>query len=165
MVAARLLLIGREWKMKVSATEEYGLRCLMALALAYSEGRDMTISEIAASSNISPAYVAKVVGTLRRAGLVRTLRGSKGGLRLARPPEEITLEEAMGALSSRPQRLHWCLEDNKAQDCGIEGLCNLREVWAFLDQGIRSVLQGLTLASLASPQAITIPQTKMESAT
>lgn len=136
--------------MKVSATEEHGLRCLMHLAEAYASGRIATISEIATARGMSPAYVAKMIAILRRGGLVRTVRGSRGGLRLARPPEEISVAEAMRVLSGQPVRIHPCVADDHRPDCGRLGHCHLREVWKSLDGHLQEVLGKVTLSSLAA---------------
>jgi Rrf2 family protein len=72
---------------KVSATEEYGVRCLMRLARAWPEGRAVTTQQVASDEGLPPHYAAKLVGQFRRGGLVRSARGVRGGVRLARPPE------------------------------------------------------------------------------
>ncbi len=137
--------------MKVSATEEHGLRCLMHLAEAHAQRRTATIAEISAARGMTPAYVAKIIGLLRRGGLVRTSRGSRGGLRLARPPEAVTLAEALSVLSGQPVRLRPCVEDDLGRDCGWEGPCGLRDVWRTLNGHIREVLEHVTIASLTRP--------------
>src|SRR4051794_32426910 len=82
-----------EWKkdrvlrMRISAQEEYGLRCL--LRLAKSEAGSLTLPEIAAAEGLSVPHVAKLMAVLRQANLVDSVRGRSGGYRLARPAEEI----------------------------------------------------------------------------
>lgn len=137
--------------MKVSATEEHGLRCLMHLAEAHARRRTATIAEISAARGMTPAYVAKIVGILKRGGLVRTSRGSRGGLRLARPPEAVTLAEALRVLSGQPVRLRPCVEDDLGRDCGREDHCGLRDVWRTLNGHILEVLGNVTLASMTRP--------------
>lgn len=136
--------------MRISATEEHGLRCLMHLAEAYRQGRLATIAEISATRGMTVAYVAKMVAILRRGGLVRTARGSQGGLRLARPPETVTLAEAMRVLAGQPFRVRPCVEDDRERDCGRQGHCGLQDVWKSLDGHLREVLGNVTLASLVS---------------
>ncbi len=136
--------------MKVTATEEHGLRCLMHLAETHAERRATTIAEIASARGMTPAYVAKIVSILRRGGLVRTARGSRGGLRLAHPPEAITVAAAMRVLSGEPIRLRPCVEDDRGRDCGQDGPCGLRDVWRSLNGHLRDVLEHVTLASLVA---------------
>ena len=76
--------------MKITAQEEYGLRCLLRLARA-EDGQSLTIPEIAAAEGLSVPYVAKLLSVLRQAGLIESVRGRAGGYRLARPPAEIGL--------------------------------------------------------------------------
>src|SRR5271166_2755158 len=79
-----------ECAMKITAQEEYGLRCLLRLAQA-PEGQSLTLPEVAASEGLSVPYAAKVLSVLRHAGLIDSVRGRTGGYRLARPPEQIAL--------------------------------------------------------------------------
>src|SRR5581483_9250551 len=76
--------------MKITAQEEYGLRCLLRLARA-AEGQSLTIPEIAAVEGMSGPYVAKLLAVLRQKGLIESVRGRAGGYRLARPPSEIAI--------------------------------------------------------------------------
>src|SRR5947207_15079490 len=91
---------GRE-RMKITAQEEYGLRCLLRLARS-AEGPPLTIPEIASSENLSPAYVGKLLAVLRHAGLIESVRGRAGGYYLARPPEEIRLGGVLLVLGEPP---------------------------------------------------------------
>lgn len=145
--------------MRISATEEHGLRCLMHLAEAHAAGRGTTIAEIATARGMTPAYVAKIIAVLRRGGLVRTARGAHGGLRLARPPEAVTLGEALQVLSGQPVRLRPCVENASARDCGQTDHCNLRDVWRSLNGHILEVLATVTLASLVTSGTAPAPAT------
>ena len=102
--------------MKITANEEYGLRCLMRLARlqerppwlpgepALAEGyhpfpRWSTIREVATAEGLSIPYAAKLLRLLRLAGLIESDRGGPGGYRLARPPAEVRLGAVLLALS------------------------------------------------------------------
>src|SRR4051794_351979 len=76
-------------RMRISAQEEYGLRCLLRLAKA--ESGSLTLPEIAAAEGLSVPHVAKLMSVLRQANMVDSVRGRSGGYRLARPAEEIGL--------------------------------------------------------------------------
>src|SRR5205807_4047952 len=76
--------------MKITAQEEYGLRCLLRLARA-AEGESLTLPEIAAAEGLSVPYVAKLLTGVRQAGMIESVRGRSGGYRLARRPAEIGL--------------------------------------------------------------------------
>lgn len=139
--------------MKVSATEEYGIRCLMHLARTYLENRETTMDDISRAYGITHAHVAKIIGILRRGGLVITMRGSKGGLKLARPPETISLAEAIRVLSGRPLALRPCVADIRLRDCGQKGDCGLRSVWKSLSDYLFSTLENVSIASLVQNNA------------
>src|SRR5688572_16031547 len=75
--------------MKITAQEEYGLRCL--IRLARTEAQTSTIPEIAGAEGLSVAYVGKLLGVLRHAGVIESVRGRTGGYKLAKPTTEIGL--------------------------------------------------------------------------
>src|SRR4051812_36244089 len=87
----------REGDMKITAQEEYGLRCLLRLAQG-GERQSLTLPEIAAAEGLSVPYVAKLLGVLRQAGLIESVRGRAGGYRLARTPAEIGLGSVLRVL-------------------------------------------------------------------
>ena len=83
--------------MKITAQEEYGLRCLLRLAEA-PDGHSLTIPEMATVEGLSPAYTAKILAGLRQAGLIESVRGRTGGYRLARNPTDIGLGSVLKVL-------------------------------------------------------------------
>src|SRR4051812_41789661 len=83
--------------MKISAQEEYGLRCLVLLA-RQADGASLSLRQIAKGEGISTAYAGKLLWVLNHAGLVKATRGSKGGYTLARPATEINLSEVIRVL-------------------------------------------------------------------
>src|ERR1051326_557868 len=84
---------------KVSTRVHYGLRAMTELAPSYRNDRLLSIAEIARSEGLPLAYLEQLVGELRRAGLVEGTRGVRGGYRLARGPEAITVGGGFHALS------------------------------------------------------------------
>jgi len=136
--------------MKISAQEEYGLRCLIRLAQA--EDQALTLPEIAAAEGLSVAYVAKLMGVMRQAGLLGSVRGRFGGYRLAKPTEEIglgtlllVLGEPLYEEGSYCQR-HAGIAENGV--CVHHGSCSLKALWATLEQWMRGTLDQITLADL-----------------
>jgi Rrf2 family protein len=83
--------------MRITAIEEYGLRCLLALARK-GPGKQLTITEIAELEGLSVPYATKLLSILRRAGLVTAERGRTGGFTITRPLEQISLYEVLVAL-------------------------------------------------------------------
>ncbi|MBP7126458.1 Rrf2 family transcriptional regulator [Myxococcota bacterium] len=133
--------------MRVSATEEHGLRCLMRLAACWQAGRETTLGEVAREEGLTLAYVAKLVALLRKAGLVRSLRGARGGIVLARDPQRIPLSEAMAALAGRAVRTGPCL-DAGHPPCGQAASCGLRPVWMRVEETLDGILGGISLADV-----------------
>src|SRR5215471_6403883 len=93
--------------MKVTAQEEYGLRCMMQVA-GSGPDRPLTVHEIADREGLSSAYVAKLMNLLRDAGLVDSVRGRSGGYFIARPPEKMSISEILAALGGHIFEAHYC---------------------------------------------------------
>src|SRR2546423_11222438 len=84
--------------MKISAHEEYGLRCLVQLARAEADAESLTLAQIADREGLSVANAGKLMWVLVKAGLVQSQRGANGGYTLARPASEIHLNEVIPLL-------------------------------------------------------------------
>ncbi len=141
--------------MKITAQEEYGLRCLLGLARA-GEGRALTIPEIAESEKLSPPYVGKLLSVLRQAGLITSVRGRTGGYLLARLPGEIRLGEVMRALGEPLFEDPSYCERHASPDtegaCVHSDGCTLRVIWQTLERWMSRFLDRVTLADLLESQ-------------
>ena len=139
--------------MKLSSQEEYGLRCLLRVGRAGTEG-SVTISELSRSEGISEPNVAKMMRLLRTAGLVQSTRGQSGGYALARPAGDIPVGEVVAALGGRLYEASFC--DTHA---GMERLCThmpdcaIRSVWRKVQRAIDDVLEKITLKDLLVPES------------
>ena len=134
--------------MKISAQEEYGLRCLIQLARAPKDTL-VTVKEIAKGEALSPAYVEKLLRLLAKAGLVHSARGIKGGYVLNRPPELISLGEVVAALGRVPTATHICQQFTGTQEACVHiSNCGIRSVWSSLMSFVQGFLDRTTLASL-----------------
>src|SRR4029079_15479481 len=91
--------------MKISAQEEYGLRCLVQLA-NLPEGESLTLPQIAEREGISTANAGKLMWLLNKAGFVHSTRGTKGGYLLSRPASEIRLSELIKVLDDDVLQKH-----------------------------------------------------------
>lgn len=144
--------------MKITAQEEYGLRCLLRLA-RQPDGAPLTIPEIAAAERLSVPYVAKLMHILRQAELVDSNRGRTGGYTLARPAEEISLGEALAVLGeplfADPGYCdrHQGTEHTEGS-CVHTTDCAVRAVWRSLGDMIAGVLHRVSLAELLAPEAV-----------
>jgi len=137
--------------MKITAQEEYGVRCLLRLARA-GTGQSLTIPEIAAAENLSPAYVGKLLAVLRQAGLIESVRGRTGGYHLARPAGEIRLGVVLLALGEplfdEPGYCERHAGPETAGPCVHQDGCTLRGLWQTLEQWMRHILDQVTLEDL-----------------
>jgi Rrf2 family cysteine metabolism transcriptional repressor len=134
--------------MKVSTRVHYGLRAMTELARSYRDGRLLSISEIARSEDLPLAYLEQLVGELRRAGLVEGTRGVRGGYRLAREPERITVGDVYRVLEGEVAPVECTAEDYLPGTCTRENECLSRSIWERVQQAILAVLDSTTLEDL-----------------
>lgn len=133
--------------MKVSAQEEYGLRCLLQLAYL-KEGESLTLAQMAEREGISVANAGKLLWILSKAGLVQSLRGHRGGYLLARPASEILLSEIISVLDEDAVETH-CKSYTGVMDvCVHTGDCGIRPVIVGLHEVVQNALSQITLAQL-----------------
>jgi Rrf2 family iron-sulfur cluster assembly transcriptional regulator len=136
--------------MKITALEEYGLRCM--LSLAGSEA-DVTLSlpQFQTMEGLSIPYAAKLLLILRRAGLVKAVRGRRGGYMLARPAEKIRLKEIFDALGEPTFSSTHCGKHTGQLDiCVHQDDCRVRAIWKSFDSFIGQILGTITLADVVS---------------
>jgi len=134
--------------MKITAQEEYGLRCLLQLA-RLPQGQVVTVKDIASREGISSAYAEKLLRILSRADLVHSVRGLRGGYVLNRPATQVSLGEVVRALGTVESTDHICRSytGNEAA-CVHFSDCGIRSVWSGLTSYIQGFLDQTTLASL-----------------
>jgi Rrf2 family protein len=133
--------------MRLTAQEEYGLRCL--LQIARQPGGYMTIPEISARESLTAAYVGKLMRVLRKANLVESIRGQKGGYRLSKPPEQIDMATALDALGGRLFGRQFCSRfSGNGKVCRHDGDCSIRPFWSALDSVVQRALGRTTLRHL-----------------
>ena len=139
--------------MKVSAQEEYGLRCLLQLA-RLDEGEFLTLGQMAEREGISPANAGKLLWLLSKAGLVASIRGTKGGYRLARPATEIHLNEIIKVLDEEDVQDGHCKSYTGLLDsCVHTGDCGIRPVIVGVHEVVRKALSAITLAQLIGTES------------
>jgi Rrf2 family transcriptional regulator, iron-sulfur cluster assembly transcription factor len=139
--------------MKISAMQEYGLRCILQVAVHGSE-TPLTVRDIARKEGLTSVYVAKILVTLRRSGLVRSVRGVRGGYVLSRPAKSISVAETLAALGRMDIVKNHCQRFPGVRDeCIHIGNCGIRPVFALLAQQIYGFLNGLNLDQLAQEES------------
>jgi Rrf2 family transcriptional regulator, iron-sulfur cluster assembly transcription factor len=138
--------------MKVSAQEEYGLRCLLHMAKC-GDTESLSIPEISRAEGLSIPNVAKLMRLLRLSGFVESARGQAGGYTLSRPADQITVSEVLEALGGRFYGPSFC-----ERHAGIEKACNhnvdcsIRALWSSMQNAMENLLGKTTLRDLIVPE-------------
>ena len=132
--------------MRISTKIRYGTRAMVELASHYGEG-PIELREVAKNENISLKYLEQVIIPLRSAGLVKSVRGSKGGYSLAKPPSEICISDLVEILEG-PVYLVECLRDPKA--CQRSSICVSRDIWEEVSDGINRIFHSVTLEDMVN---------------
>ncbi len=132
--------------MKISTKIRYGARAMLELAYHYGEG-PIELKEIAKRENISLKYLEQVINPLRTAGLVKSIRGAKGGYSLAKPPSEICLYDVVETLEG-PLNLLECLRDSKV--CQKVPSCVTRDIWQEVSEAISKIFYSVTLEDMVN---------------
>ncbi len=137
--------------MKVSAQEEYGLRCLLQLA-RLAPGESLTLGQIAEREGISSANTGKLMWLLNKAGLVTSTRGTKGGYMLARLAADIHLSEIIKVLDNSMLEGHCKSYTGLHETCVHTDDCGIRPVIISLHEIVQSALERITLAQLTGTE-------------
>ncbi len=129
--------------MQITRQADYAVRAVHYLSQLGAEQRAAT-SQIAQEQHIPPSFLAKIVSQLSVAGLLQTSRGARGGVSLARPPQEITLLEVVEAIDG-PIMLNECVGDN-GSSCVFGETCPIRPVWCQAQAELVERLRNTTFA-------------------
>ncbi|OUL36449.1 transcriptional regulator [Nostoc sp. T09] len=129
--------------MEISCKSEYGILALLEMATNYQSGEPMQIRQIAAQQNIPDRYLEQLLATLRRGGIIKSQRGSKGGYLLAREPKRITLFEILECLEGLDVRTGQTNINHRTVDSGV-----IEEIWQEACQAANSVFQNYSLQDL-----------------
>lgn len=133
--------------MRITTWAEYGL--IVSIHLA-RQGRAQPIPAraLADSQGLPPDYVEQILLKLRRAGIVTSVRGAKGGYRLARHPSGVSVKDVIEAAEDRTFELNCDAYQVDADRCSPESACSIRPVWRELQRRIDDLLQRISLADL-----------------
>lgn len=137
--------------MKISAQEEYGLRCLVQLA-TLPGGESLTLPQMATREGISTANAGKLMWLLNKAGFVNSTRGTKGGYFLARPASDIRLSEIIKVLDEEAVSKHCDSYTGVLDSCVHKGDCGIRPVIVGLHEIVENALSQITLAQLVGSE-------------
>lgn len=132
--------------MKLSTKGRYGVKAMFYLALHQSEGQ-IPLKNIAEEQGISENYLEQLFATLRKSGLVKSVRGSQGGYTLAQNSDQITVGQVLRALEGSLAPVDCVLEDEPTE-CNKAGGCVTRIVWERIRDSINNVVDSITLDDL-----------------
>ena len=136
--------------MRLSKRGEYGLRALQDLAAHYGEG-PIPNKDLAKRNNIPSRFLEQILLTLKHGQIVRSQKGPRGGYYLARPPQQITLAEAVRLLDG-PLAPISCVSETAFEPCGCPDMeaCGLRRVMKEVRDTVVGMMEGTTLADLVA---------------
>ena len=138
--------------MRITTWAEYGLICALHLARRTGTG-PATGRDIAARERLPADYVEQILLRMRRAGIVNSTRGARGGYALAREPESISVRDVINASELTTFDLHCVSHPVDSARCAEAENCSIRPVWVLLQQRIDEVLEGVKLSDLLENEA------------
>jgi Rrf2 family protein len=132
---------------RITTQAEYGLICALHLARRM-DGGPVTGREIASTERLPADYVEQIMLKLRRAEIVKSTRGARGGYHLARDPDQITVRDVIAASEHSTFEVHCITHPVEEERCASSHDCSIRPVWLLLQQRIDDVLAGVRLSDL-----------------
>lgn len=133
-------------KMKLSTKGRYGLRAMIDLA-EYSEEEPVSISSVASRQGISERYLEQLVSLLKKAGLVKSIRGASGGYVLAKTMNEISVGDILRALEGNLEPVQ-CAAFYSEEGCSAAGGCVTKYVWQKINDSINQTVDEIKLDEL-----------------
>ena len=135
--------------MRVTTWTEYSLIISLHLAKRGRTGSGpVAARELADVERLPADYVEQILLRLRRAGLVESVRGAKGGYLLAKPPASISVRDVMSASEHQTFEINCETHQVDAERCSPDSTCSIRPVWHALQQRVDDLLASISLADL-----------------
>lgn len=132
--------------MKLSTKGRYGVKAMFDLAQNYGSG-PIPLNSIAQRNSISEHYLEQLIAFLRKAGLVKSVRGAQGGYILSKSPEAITIGDIIRVLEG-PIAPVDCVSEEEPEPCNNAEFCVTRSIWARVRDSVADVLDSITLADM-----------------
>jgi len=132
--------------MKISTKGRYGLEALLDMAI-YGEGSHINIKSIADRQGIPEKYLEQIFATLKKRGIIISVRGPQGGYLLAEPPDKINVRQILNALEG-PLSPVSCVVEGQETDCKRYDFCVTRTFWRSMMEELNRVTEAVTLADL-----------------
>ncbi|MCX7922902.1 MAG: Rrf2 family transcriptional regulator [Clostridia bacterium] len=132
--------------MKLSTKGRYGVKAMLDLAIHNSEGH-ISLKSIAERQDLSENYLEQLFATLRKAGIVKSIRGAQGGYTLAQSPENITVGSILRALEGSLAPVE-CVTESEPTQCERSGACVTKLIWERIRDRVNEVVDSITLEDL-----------------
>jgi len=136
--------------MKLSTKTRYGTRAIIDIAQNSESGGTM-LKDIAGRQSLSPKYLDHILSAMRRAGLIKNIRGKGGGYILTRSPSRITVKDVVEAVEGSFEPVE-CVSNT--EQCDKVSSCVTREVWLKVKEAVDGVLEEATLQSLLEKNSL-----------
>lgn len=140
--------------MRISTKGKYGLKAVVSIAQAMETERCVSIKTIAERNGLSENYLEHIIAALKKAGIVKSVRGASGGYFLARPPFELSVGEVLRALEGPLSPADCVLDPTDScgdADCSI---CATKGLWVMLHRKINEFVDSITIADLAADESL-----------
>lgn len=131
--------------MKISTKGRYGLKAMMDLAI-YSLGEPLNLKSIAERQNVSEKYLEHIFSALKKAGLIKSIKGTQGGYILAHQAGQITVGNVIRALEGELATAEELSPEDDAAD--VLGKCINQNVYQKIDESVNKLLDSMTLEAL-----------------
>lgn len=133
--------------MKLTTKSTYSIEAMYYLAKKYHENKPTSISNIAGKEKISKTFLEQIFNNLRKANLVKSIRGSRGGYILSKPPKEINIIQILSAVKEQIGPT-FCVEENYKKRCKKYKNCIPKKIWENLRTYMENFLNSVTLEDL-----------------
>lgn len=137
--------------MHLSTRSRYGVRIVLDVALHQADG-PVKVSDIALRQNISHKYLEKIIISLRQANILRSVRGCRGGILLARPKDEITAGELVRVLEGKKALTDCANPDTRCVPCQRTQGCPAQRLWFEASRALFDTLDNITMADVIAWQ-------------
>lgn len=138
--------------LQISRRVDYALRATICMA-ELPEGRVVSFREIAAHEQIPEDFLAKILRSLVKNGIARSIRGPHGGYGLARAPSEITFLDVIEAADG-PIQINTCLSDDHDHACVVREHCSMYGVWSRAQESMLSVFRSTSIDDVIRPERV-----------
>ncbi len=133
--------------MKISTRGRYGLKAMVDIAVNSADNSCVSLKSVAERTGISESYLEQLISLLKKADIVKSIRGASGGYILSKKPEEISVGDILRVVEG-PLELVECLSANEACGTGDCNNCITKNVWAKLSESFCETADNISLADL-----------------